>query len=277
MQFTPSRQVNDELRRPFDIVLQWHITERCNLRCTHCYQEDYSTAELPFQDLLEVVEQFKDLLSQLDKEKNTFQIRGHINISGGEPFIRSDFLDLLEVFAENKKWFTFGILTNGTLIDAAIASRLRRLGVSFVQVSIEGSKSTNDEIRGPGVFEKIVIALRHLQHEEINSWISFTAHRKNFREFAEVARLGQQLGVQRVWSDRLIPSGSGATIKNQLLSPEETRNFFEIMFDAQSETVSSFSQTTISMHRALQFLVGGGSPYRCGAGNTLVTIQSMVI
>ena len=42
-------------------VMQWHVTERCNLRCSHCYQEGQVTPELPFDDLLTIVEQFKAL------------------------------------------------------------------------------------------------------------------------------------------------------------------------------------------------------------------------
>ncbi len=40
---------------PRGLLLQWHITERCNLRCAHCYQNDYSGEELRFQDLFKVV------------------------------------------------------------------------------------------------------------------------------------------------------------------------------------------------------------------------------
>ena len=41
---------------PRGLLLQWHVTERCNLRCAHCYQEAYSGEELRFQDLLNVLE-----------------------------------------------------------------------------------------------------------------------------------------------------------------------------------------------------------------------------
>ena len=62
-------------------------------------------------------------------------VRGHVTVTGGEPFVRRDFLDLLSVFRENRKHFSFAILTNGSLIDAPLARRLRELGPAFVQVS----------------------------------------------------------------------------------------------------------------------------------------------
>jgi len=53
-------------------------------------------------------------------------------VTGGEPFARSDFLDLLGVFAAHHRLFRFAILTNGTFIDAAMARRLRKLRPAFV-------------------------------------------------------------------------------------------------------------------------------------------------
>ncbi len=258
---------------PRRFVLQWHVTERCNLRCQHCYQEEYDTPELAFRELLSVVEQFKALLDRLRREAAPESLRGHINVTGGEPFIRDDFLDLLQVFAANSEYFSFGILTNGTLIDAEMAQQLRAVGPRFVQVSVEGSPSTNDAVRGQDAFERTVTALEHLAKERIPSTIAFTAHRGNFREFSEVARLGRRLRVRRVWADRLIPWGSGLGLGAQSLRAEEAHEFFEIMQAAKRELATSFCPTEIYMGRALQFLVGGGRPYRCLAGESLVTIQ----
>lgn len=259
---------------PQHLVMQWHITERCNLRCAHCYQEDYAGKELSHQELLTILGQYIDLLDGW--RRHSFRpITGHITVTGGEPFARRDFLGLLEAFAALKKHFSFAILTNGTFIDAAMARRLRVLGPRFVQVSIEGTRETHDAIRGPGTFDRSVSALRHLVDEGIRTLISFTAHRGNYREFPEVARLGRELGVTRVWSDRLIPHGSGAELDEMLLTPEETREFFELMLQARNEVKRTWfrRQTNISMHRALQFLVGEGTPYQCGAGDNLITVQ----
>ena len=89
-----------------------------------------------------------------------------------------------------------------------------------------------------------------------------------------MARLGRKLRVARVWSDRLIPCGSGATLGSQLLTPQETREYFELMRQAQKQAQRAwFGCTEIAMHRALQFLVAGGQPYHCTAGDTLITVQ----
>lgn len=73
---------------PHRLLLQWHITERCNLRCAHCYQNDYSGEELQFKDLLEVVQQFKDIMSFWRGKAVGHRARGHLTVTGGEPFVR---------------------------------------------------------------------------------------------------------------------------------------------------------------------------------------------
>ena len=259
---------------PRGLLLQWHVTERCNLRCAHCYQTEYGGKELPLPQLLEILGQYKELLHRWRREVASRPVRGHITVSGGEPFVRRDFLDLLDVFHAHRREFSFAILTNGSLIDATLARRLRKLKPSFVQVSIEGTRATHDNIRGAGNFDKTVAAIKHLVRARIRTLISFTANRQNYREFPEVARLGRQLRVARVWSDRLIPCGSGESMREQMLTPDETREFFQLMRQADSELRQRwFNRTQVAMHRALQFLVRGGMPYQCTAGDSLITVQ----
>ena len=254
---------------PRRLTLQWHVTERCNYRCAHCYQDGYGGEELPFPDLLRVLEQFKELVGSWGDAG-----RGHLTVTGGEPFVRRDFLELLEVVSAQRRYFSFAILTNGSLIDRALARRLRVLGPAFVQVSVEGARETHERIRGRGSFEKAASALRCLAREGIPTFISFTAHRGNFQEFPQVVQLGRRLGVTRVWADRLVPWGMGQALGEQVLAPGETKEFFEIMARARAEAARSwFGRTEVAMRRALQFLVAGGRPYRCAAGDSLVTVM----
>lgn len=261
------------LLHPTGFTLQWHITERCNRRCAHCYQEDSPVAEMQFGDIVTILKQFRDLLDRFNARTKLPKVLGQINITGGEPFLREDFLDLLEVLYSSREHFSFAIFTNGSHIDEAMAVRLRNLRPVFVQVSLEGSEETNDAIRGSGAFNQTIAALKHLTKQKVPTFISFTAHLKNYHEFAEIARLGRDLGVVRVWADRLIPWGKGTELRDHVLSPTETQEFFEIMYRAHNEAMQGFCRTEIAMHRALQFLVAGGQPYTCGAGRTLLAVM----
>lgn len=250
------------------MLLQWHITERCNLRCAHCYQDAYAGTELDDAGLLAVLSQFKAFLAARPGT------RGHINVTGGEPFARPDFPRLLDTFAEHRGGFGFAVLSNGTLIDDTIAKQLADWRPSYVQLSLEGLRETHDRIRGAGNFERVVEAIERLNAAGVRTVISFTASRGNFREFEAVAQLAKRLKVWRVWADRLIPCGQGEALRESLLTPDETRSLFESMARARAEAKSAWrGQTEVAMRRALQFLVADDAPYRCTAGDTLITVM----
>lgn len=258
---------------PCHLQLQWHITQRCNLRCKHCYQESYSNNDLSFAEMMKIVEQFKELLKYYSKLSGK-RIRGHITVTGGEPFIRADFFDLLEIFAQNNPYFDFSILTNGTMIDEETAERLSIYGPSFVQISIEGKKETHDQIRGVGSYDKAILGIKNLTKKKIPVLVSFTAHKKNYKEFSDVVKMAEINKVTRVWSDRLIPSGNGLGMQDMLFTAEEVEEFFLIMKKEKQElNKKRFNKTEVAMHRALQFLCGGRG-YSCQAGKTLITIDS---
>lgn len=255
--------------------MQWHITDRCNLRCRHCYQESFTTEDLPFQALMNILGQYRELLKEWNIRENHTRARGHINVTGGEPFVRKDFFELLKVFHKNRDEFTYGILTNGTLLSRESVERLKELEPSFVQVSLEGGEETHDQIRGKGSFRKTLEGIRVLISRGIETLVSFTAHRENYREFPHVVKTARKLKVDRVWSDRLIPCGGGAGMKDMVLSPEQTREFFYIMKEcAQGNFFTRTDKTRVEMNRGLQFLVAGGRPYSCAAGDTIFTITA---
>lgn len=251
------------------LLLQWHITQRCNLRCAHCYQDGYSGTELSFEGLMGILAQYLELLRSWKGGRRPF---GHVTVSGGEPFAREDFFDILDVFSSHKKEFSFSILTNGSLIDDNAAKRLRNLNPRFVQLSIEGTGATHDAIRGKGSHAKTVEAIRLLKKEGLRVLISFTAHKANYREFGAVVATGRRLKADRVWADRLIPTGAGSRMS--ALTPEETREFAGIMKRSRRRSIlAPFSRTEVSMERALQFLFSNEKPYRCNAGDSLITVQ----
>lgn len=258
---------------PRGLLLQWHVTNRCNLRCAHCYQDAAPNEELSLSELLGVLAQYVDLLRNWRLAARTRRVPGNVTITGGEPFLRPDIWTLLESLARRQDLFSFAILSNGSCLGPPEAERLRRLRPAFVQVSIEGGPDTHDIIRGAGDFDRVVRAIGLLTLAGIRTLISFTASRKNFREFSEVAQLGRRLGVARVWADRLIPAGRGAELRDALLTPAETREFFDIIRRSRSaDRHGSSPATEIALHRALQFLSGGGEPYHCTAGDTLLAV-----
>lgn len=268
--------VETSSHRPRGLLLQWHLTNRCNLRCSHCYQESYGGNELTFDELVGTLGQYEAMLTDWRAQAGGHaRVRGHITVTGGEPFVRKDFVPFLERLAAAQRDYSFAILSNGSLIDTAMARQLKRLQPRFVQVSLEGTEPTHDRIRGAGDFQRTVAAIKRLVRFRVPTMISFTAHRTNYREFPEVARLGVRLGVAKVWSDRLIPAmARGVMTAMECLDTVETQEFFALMAAARREAQRRwFSNTEVAMHRALQFLVEPGTPYHCTAGDSLITIM----
>lgn len=259
------------LPKPKNFHLQWHITDRCNWHCKHCYQtEEYLKNELDTEGLFYILNQYINVLK-------SWGIKGSLNVTGGEPFIRKDFFQLLEKIHENRDLiFRLGIMTNGSFITNKIARKLKELDVNAVQISLEGVKESNDEIRGKDTFEKIVRAAKILVEENIFTVISFTSTRKNYKDFPKVVELGKDIGVDRVWSDRLVPYGHGKQLQNDMLEPLEVKEFYESIHKISKKLIEEKSETRVPTYRALYFLEAEdrqSSSYICPAGESLIIIM----
>lgn len=247
-------------------VLQWHLSETCNLKCLHCYQEHHCPVQLEYGKLIIIYNQFKDLLKVLN-------MKGHINLTGGEPLCNPYLFKILDLIKEDSDLITFSLLTNGTLVTPEIAKRLKSYNPYYVQVSLEGGKKTNDYIRGKGTYEKIAKGIINLKKYDIYTSISFTATNLNYKEFPKVIKYARKYHVDNVWSDRYIPLG-GSEDKNLSLNYEETREYLEIMATERKKLIKKKNNhTSISMYRALQFQMTNDFAYGCTAGDTLLTVM----
>ena len=246
-------------------VLQWHFSEYCNLKCLHCYQESHKPIELKYEQLVKIYEQFKELLNDL-------KMKGHINITGGEPLCNPYLFKILDLIKKDQDLITFSILTNGTLINENIAKKLKSYNPYYVQVSLEGGKKTNDYIRGKGTYKKVAKGIINLRKQDIFTSISFTATRLNYKEFPKVVKYAKKYDVNNVWSDRYIPLGDNID-KNMSLNYKQTREYLAIMNKERNKLIKEKSHTTISMYRALQFQMTNDFAYGCTAGDTLLTVM----
>lgn len=247
-------------------VLQWHITHKCNLRCKHCYQEEYCS-DLTKEQCERIFRDYQLFI----KEHN---YKGHINFTGGEPFLSSYFFDLLDL-CENSI-ITFGILTNGTLIDKNIAARLSGYkNLRFIQVSIDGIKETHDSIRGDATYDKAFNAIKFLKKSRIQTMVSFTVHKENYKELKAVIRAVRRHGVDRFWCDRLIPINDDKSLNSSMIL--DTKQYKDVVEDLVRERNRCirmpFCKLKVHANRALQFLADPSLPvYHCSAGIGLLTI-----
>lgn len=210
-----------------EFFVQWHLTERCNLRCTHCYQAGESFTELSLAEIREVLNEITGML-EVWEEASHLEFSPSLNVTGGEPFLRED---LFEVLGEmGSRGFAIYLLTNGTLIDDQKAAMLAEVGVKGVQVSIEGPEDIHDQIRGQGSFSASCQGIGLLLAAGHKVTLNATLSEINADKFKDLVEIASSLGVQRLGFSRLVPSGQGLGLVDQMLGRDKVREIYKAIF-----------------------------------------------
>lgn len=167
LMFVPKRLLlNRKYRTVTPRLLLIDPTSRCNLKCIGCWSADYKVnTDLSFEKL-----------DELFGDAYKLGVR-QILMSGGEPMLRKD--DILRL-CEKHNNMTYGLFTNGTLIDEAFVKEMARLGNLNVFVSIEGFREDTDFRRGAGTFNRVIASMDLLKQYNIGFGFSICYHSKNF-------------------------------------------------------------------------------------------------
>ncbi|MCS7238811.1 MAG: radical SAM protein [Thermoguttaceae bacterium] len=246
---------------------QWHLTNRCNLRCRRCYQSAFDCADPLEEDDLRVARQFEQALC-------VWKRRGRVSLTGGEPFlVDSRLFRLLGFFDTSPSFEWIGILTNGTLIDDASVNRLKRYErLREVQVSLDGAnESTHDAIRGPGAFARAIEAIERLVQGGIPIAIMFTLTSQNFREINEFLRLAGELKVNAITIERMVPAGSHCD-KQLVPSKEIIKDVFVTVAQRKNRLLREHG-VLVRTARPLWCLLGDELGGYCPAGLTSLCVM----
>ena len=251
-----NRFVEMGLRSP--VNLTWEVSLACNLRCSHCLSSSGEPAvgELSREEALALVEQLH--------EARVFQV----NFGGGEPFMRPDFEEILA--ACHARGIMTCISTNGTLLDEARVARLAQSSLIAIQVSMDGAtRETCDAIRGRGVYDKAIEAIRLLAATRIPTSINTVLTTQNCSEIPAMYAMARSLGVSLRVS-RFRPSGRGADNWESLRpTPTQLIEFSDWL--AQSgdvRTGDSFFSLTSQERQGLGLNLCGAAKLTCCVGPT---------
>lgn len=200
------------IRKPFvpgaPFLVVWDFTYACNLHCKHCY----STAGKPWKDELSTQEALKtvDILADAGITALAF--------SGGEPLIRKDFFEVASYAA--KQGMFVAVATNGTMITRDVAEKMKKCGVGYVQISLDGTKETHEKFRGiKGIYEKVVEGIINAKDAGLITCISTTATKINANDILAIMDLAEELEVEWFTLYNFIPVGRGSFEID--LKPEE--------------------------------------------------------
>lgn len=199
-----------ELRGPIDLAVE--VTDRCNLRCAYCYARSARTS-LPF-----TLEQYEKLLRVVFNDIRPFSV----TLTGGEPLLREDFLQVLEMTVQGGIRVAFN--TNGTLINSRIArslASLQRTHPVDVQVSLDSHlQVVHDSARQGHV--QVLRGMAKLESAGVNFSVGVVLHRINAGTVLETLQWLEERGVRRIHLMNVMPTaGYARRYADFALSSEE--------------------------------------------------------
>jgi Fe-coproporphyrin III synthase len=206
-------------------VVVWNCTRRCNLRCIHCYSH---SADVNYSGELTTDEGYA-LLEDLA----SFGVPV-VLFSGGEPLIRPDVLDLV---ARARQLGMRAVLsTNGTLIEQPVAQRLREIGLSYVGVSLDGLRATNDSFRGvDGAFDHALAGIRNCAKAGVKVGLRLTINRRNAADISDIFGLIRDENIPRACFYHLVYAGRGTKLMAEDLDHDGTRRVVDLIIDRTAE------------------------------------------
>lgn len=206
-------------------LIFWESTAGCNLACIHCRRITVADQLLP-QDLSTA-----EALSMIDQIA-TFA-KPIFVLSGGEPLFRPDIFDIARHASD--AGLIVALATNGTLIDAGVARRIRESGVRRVSISFDGADAaTHDIFRGPGAFDKALAGMEHLRRVGVPYQINTTVARHNVHQMEQTLALAKEMDAQALHLFLLVPVGCGVEIADdQQITPVEYEAVLNWMYDAE--------------------------------------------
>ncbi|MDM8543493.1 mycofactocin radical SAM maturase [Desulfococcaceae bacterium HSG9] len=234
------------------VNVTWEVTYACNLTCIHCLSDSGTKKNS------ELTTAASQCVIDTLAEQKVFQF----NIGGGEPFMRPDFLDLMD-YAHTKGMVTC-ISTNGTLIDEEIARRLDHKQV-YIQVSLDGATpESNDAIRGKGSYKKVIKALECMKKRDIEVSVNTVLTRLSYPQLDDLVKLAGDFGA-KLRVSRFRPSGRGKASWNELNVSKQQMIDFSHWLDRHLgvSTGDSFFSVTTEERRTLGLNMCGACKLTC--------------
>ncbi|WP_429027421.1 radical SAM protein [Bradyrhizobium sp. I1.14.4] len=172
-------------------IISYTPSHRCNIRCTHCYQEETRDAEIKRADAADEIERLAPYLVRL--------IAG-----GGEPFLLPIWRRFLANFDTRKNpYLDFGTSTNATIVTEPVLAGLRRFKNMTINVSLDGTGETYERVRVGAKFDEVRANIRRLKEvvkaapsPKANIGISMCVMKSNILDLPNLVRFARDEVLQ---------------------------------------------------------------------------------
>lgn len=193
---------------------QWHITDRCNLRCLHCYQDNFS-------DSLDDIDRLK---LYADKVLGSgLARRMAVNITGGEPLLYPHIETLLRYIHFFDALKEINIITNGTFVNDRLLELIGSLQkIKYIKISLESPDPlTNDRIRGKNNLETVTANLERFKKTGKEILIMMTLASYNAGDVEKMLEFVERYSLSGVIFERFVPLGNGRGLFFEYLKSQE--------------------------------------------------------
>lgn len=208
-------------------LLAINLTQRCNLRCAHCYFDAHARRHADGE--LSAAEVHKVLDEVARRGTETMVV-----LTGGEPLLRRD---LEEIVAHGaRRGLAMVVGTNGTLLTGERAQSLKAAGVMGCGISLDSlDPRHHDDFRGvTGAWAKALSGIENCRHHDLSFQIHFTVTEHNAGEVPAMIDFARESGARVLNVFFLVCTGRGQSLSD--ITPQRYEQVLEQLLDAQAKT-----------------------------------------
>ena len=201
-------------------VVSWNLTYRCNLACEHCYLDAGGTPLVGTENFADRSELGTDECFRVIDEIATFAPECVTILTGGEPLLRRDIIEIVQRASERGLWVVVG--TNGVRITENVAKRLADAGARGLSLSLDAlDPDRHDHFRKVrGAWRNTVEGAEILNRTGLPFIVQTTAGSHNLGELDAIADFAHERLAAKVWNLYfLVPTGRGQFVSD--ISPAQ--------------------------------------------------------
>ena len=202
-----------EFARPY--VISWNLTYRCNLACEHCYLDAGPRPQVGTENFADRSELGTEECFRVIDDIATFAPECLTILTGGEPLLRRDILDIVKRASERELWVVVG--TNGVRITENVARRLADAGARGLSLSLDAlDPERHDRFRMVrGAWQNTVEGAEILNRTGLPFIVQTTAGAHNLGELDAIADFAHDRLAAKVWNLYfLVPTGRGQFVSD---------------------------------------------------------------
>ena len=199
--------------RPY--VISWNLTYRCNLACEHCYLDAGGTPLVGTENFADRSELGTEECFKVIDEIAAFAPECVTILTGGEPLLRRDIIDIVRRAAQRGLWVVVG--TNGVRITENVAQRLAEAGARGLSLSLDAlDPERHDRFRRVrGAWQNTVDGAQILNRTGLPFIVQTTAGSHNSGELEAIADFAHDRLAAKVWNLYfLVPTGRGQFVSD---------------------------------------------------------------